>query len=145
MPRTIANILADQNERRQIPRFGQVQSGEYIPPSEIERLACAGFPLRWRHERRRCLDALVKHQVTVARLTGGHAFRIGCHGEHLVWVLKIAERRVGQLDRFDGERIGVRRRGIERADDAGIMTGRRVVEQNRKQVGIRNRLRRNDD
>jgi len=43
--------------------------------------------------------------------------------------LKIAERRVGELDRCNVERIGVRRCGIERADDAGIMTSERIVDQ----------------
>src|SRR5262249_3885971 len=67
------------------------------------------------------------------------------HCQDLLRILEIAERRVGELDRFNGERVGIGRRGIERADDAGIMTSHRVVDQHRKQVSISWCLRRDDD
>jgi hypothetical protein len=62
-----------------------------------------------------------------------------------LWILKIAERRVRQLDRLQVERVSIGRRGIERTYDAGIMTGERIVNQNRKQAGVGRRLRADND
>src|SRR5262249_30834835 len=112
MPRAIANILADHNERGQVACLGEIESGEDVAPAQIERLASAGLPLRRRHEWRGCFDSLVECMVPVSSLPRGHPLRISCHGENFLWVLESSKRGVCKLDRFNVERVRGRRRRV---------------------------------
>src|SRR5262249_39663957 len=90
-----------------------LDKGETTRPRKVEQLAATSSPLRWRHERRRRLDSLVQYEVAVSRFTCWHASCIFCHCQDLLRILKIAERRVGELDRLQVERVSIGRRGIE--------------------------------
>src|SRR5215831_5477241 len=112
MPRTIANILADYNERGQVACLGEIKPGEDVAPAQIERLAGARFPLLRRHEWRRCFDSLIECMVPVSSLPRGHPLRISCHGENFLWVLESSKRGVCKLDRCNVERVCARRRRV---------------------------------
>jgi hypothetical protein len=42
-PRAIRDIGTDQNERRQVLRFGEIEASEHVASREIERCAGAGL------------------------------------------------------------------------------------------------------
>ena len=84
-------------------------------------------------------------QRGLGRFATWHAFRVVCHLQHLARVLINADRRIRPSDRFEAERIGVRRRGVEQTNGVRIGAGGHVVEQDTQEVGISRCFRRDDD
>ena len=92
-------------------------------------------------ERRRDVDPLVQNQIAIFVLPRRHPRRVGGHRQNFFAVHETVERGIGGPDmRLLGERIELGRRGIELHDRRRIGPSERVVDQDRKQVGIGRRL-----
>ena len=138
--------LADDHQRRQVGAGGQVKAGEHGAIHCVHFWTeCATLPHARRHERRFSADTLIQQKIAGAVLHAGHALRLRQLLAQIVKAAEHAQRGIGRFPRRFIHQLAARRRGVQVADDPGIVAGLGIVNPDRQQISVRCRLRADGD
>ena len=136
----------DQDQRGKIADARQIEPAINFAAFEIGRLRRRTPPNAPRRENGSSASTRwLSTKLRKAASRAGMRLASAAMRQNFALVHEHVEGRVGEPDRLLVERVGVLRRSVEAQDGRRVMAGERVVDQDRQQILIVGRLRRDDD